>query len=377
MKNNLLNISSKRDNVITPFLILVFISSIFISFTRNGSANEIDFKKLFEQKEEARFSEALPYCQSASEVTNNDIEAIVNFANASFSSGDLLLALEKFEYALFLALQEDINDSSEIAPFYFDVAMAWFALEHYENSLFFLKRAISAYSDNSSSYKIYVESNIYAALSSIYLKDFPGGLIFIDRAIDIVNDYSPSDQNDILAAAYAIKGEIYYELENYKESIIYYNKSANLLVENNSSFEFDKGKVYEALGLVFKETKNFEKSLDALLKSLDFYSEKEDFKKQLKLYTIIGELFLEGNRYRKAQEHFNHALNLATGIYGSTSREVREILKLIAVSQNKERALACYDSVFFNYALPANNEIERDAAKMKLDLCKKTYNFMN
>lgn len=119
-----------------------------------------------------------------------------------------------------------------------------------------------------------------------------------------------------------IEGFQLYQKGQYKEAIPLVEASLDIVkVEENNSYDLLKVHPYNLLGILYKETGEYDKAEPLLLsciKELKKYSE-SDYNVEYNpaaAENSLGLVYVEQGKYRKAEEYFNESLRLFTKLFG-------------------------------------------------------------
>ncbi|HMV15076.1 MAG TPA: ATP-binding protein [Chitinophagales bacterium] len=115
---------------------------------------------------------------------------------------------------------------------------------------------------------------------------------------------SDDEVRELYAKAAVCKQE-----KNYIDALDFYNK---IIDYKNSEECVECAKVYEDIGDIYFELKDFQKAFENLEKALHIYADNEEYELQLNQYKKIGSLQQGIWQFKKAIEIFHHGLSLAT-----------------------------------------------------------------
>lgn len=188
--------------------------------------------------------------------------------------------------------------------------------------------------ENGEAYEMLGDVNMYWEQFDLAVSNFKISL----------QNYSNSDVNLKLAKAFLLNGET-------QNSLNVYN---SISIKNLSNYQ--KIELYEGLGDVYKQNKNFSQAIVEYNKGLDISVESLIKSKQVDLNSKIAETYGEDGQLEAAESYYDNSLNLAS--QENKTRSVKEKVK-VADFQNKTES--------YSDEIVLRKEVLEDIGDVELD----------
>ncbi|WP_320019276.1 tetratricopeptide repeat-containing sensor histidine kinase [Labilibaculum manganireducens] len=140
---------------------------------------------------------------------------------------------------------------------------------------------------------------------NVYLKEDQFNLAINDFFICLKYFEKINDQK-LLFAIYNNIGLVYKNLKDYEKSYYYYSKSLNIALKSNSSLYY----CYNNLANIFSLQNNYGEALSYYKKNLEILNEEPNKYQLAQTYHNIGSCFFEMRQYSMALEYLNQSLLL-------------------------------------------------------------------
>lgn len=156
-----------------------------------------------------------------------------------------------------------------------------------------------------------------------------------------------NDQSGIALAKYYL-AEYYYESDDFKTALMFYQESLELFEQLNTSYYI--AEINHRLGLTYQYLNNYEESLISYQKSIELYESLGNKEKTAINYHTIGTLYNDLRKYALAYDYYNKAL------------------KIYLELENSERQAAIYQNIGVLYNNWGNYEQSLEYYKKSLGI---------
>ena len=146
------------------------------------------------------------------------------------------------------------------------------------------------------------------------------------------------DSNDKMEISkYNEMGLLYFDQNNYKESIYFLEKALQLTISMNGEIHEQTINIYNNLCIVFEETCQYDKALDIYLRCTNNINEKygEKHAENFKLLCKLGKLMILKNEFEKAEIYLKESFRLVNNLFGDQSIQSASIKNELGLN-NKE-----------------------------------------
>ncbi|MCD4694837.1 MAG: tetratricopeptide repeat protein [Bacteroidales bacterium] len=171
--------------------------------------------------------------------------------------------------------------------------------------------------------------------------------IYLSISMDSSREYArlalksakDNNNNQKIAEAYKLLGNISYYKGNYNNVVSFYDSSLTIYKLVNDSF--GQSKLWNNLGIIYHNLGDFQRSIDYHLKSLDCKIKLNDSIGIANSFNNIGSIYFDLKNFEKSSEYFSKALDISLELGNSQNvQSVLNNLGMISLElQNLEKAL--------------------------------------
>lgn len=212
----------------------------------------------------------------------------------------------------------------------------------------------------------YPDANLEVVVNSIFgsiyyhMDDFDNSLLYYNKAIELDKK---NDDTYIIPNILMFKGQLYFKLgHNSDSAIYYYNKAKELAAEYNK--EFININVNIGLGNVLYKKENYDSASFYYFKVLESPVIESNLGLKAAALVNIGSYYLNIGQLKKADKYLNEGLNIADslGIYNYQQSAYENLIDLAQTNGNYKKSVEYY-KLYTNIA----DSIHKDEAHQQLE----------
>lgn len=302
------------------------------------------------------YEKAMTQVQHAKEIADTTLStthpAIANIFNSRGNihrkKGELKLAEDDFNHAIYVSTESGLNQSIEIAASFHGLGVINYFYGKLETSLEFHQKALSIRLKTvGEQHPSVADSYVNLGIISLKRGDFNKTLHYYQKALDIRLNTLGDNHTDV-SNSHLNLGVLYFRKGDYEKAIESFEKSVSIVQGTAGVNHPSLAGSYLNLGTIWLRKGNLEKSLVYFQKSLSLTLAVigENHPLVALNYNNLGVIFKNRSEYDTALEYYNKALNTHLRISRSSTADIARcylnIANIFSLKKKFDQALEYY-----------------------------------